>query len=160
MLENTANDLLYILSILESVGKIEKYSELYDDAEHFFDAQDQMPFNATLSLLINIGEVSGKITENIKEKYSEIPWKLMKDFRNRVAHDYMNLDIFITFNIIKKELPRVKSDIEELLINELNNEKFIMEEYKVCIGNRYYKHINFEKINNELKSENKKTDKK
>ena len=67
------------------------------------------------------------------------------------AHDYMNLDIFITFDIIKKELPRVKLDIEELLINELNNEKFIMEEYKVCIGNRYYKHINFEKINNELK---------
>lgn len=109
-----------------------------------------MPFNATLSLLINIGEVSGKITENIKEKYSEIPWKLMKDFRNRVAHDYMNLDIFITFNIIKKELPRVKLDIEELLINELNNKKFIMEEYKVCIGNRYYKHINFEKINKNL----------
>lgn len=40
MLENTANDLLYILSILESVGKIEKYSKLYDDAEFFFDAQD------------------------------------------------------------------------------------------------------------------------
>jgi uncharacterized protein with HEPN domain len=150
MLENTANDLLYILSILESIGKIEKYSELYDDAENFFDAQDQMPFNATLSLLVNIGEVSGKITRNIKVKYSEIPWKLMKDFRNRVAHDYMNLDIFITFDIIKKELPKVKLDIEKLLIDELNNKKFIIEEYKVCIGNRYYKHINFEKINNGL----------
>lgn len=41
MLENTANDLLYILSILESVGKIERYSELYDDAENFFDAKFQ-----------------------------------------------------------------------------------------------------------------------
>lgn len=157
MLENTANNLLYVLSILESVGKMERYSELYDDAEIFFDAQDQMPFNATLSLLINIGEVSGKITENIKEKYKEIPWKLMKDFRNRVAHDYMNLDIYITFNIIKKELPRVKLNIEELLINELNNENFIMAEYAVCIGNRYYKYVNFEKINNKLKLEKKKT---
>lgn len=116
-----------------------------------------MPFNATLSLLINIGEVSGKITENIEEKYKEIPWKLMKDFRNRVAHDYMNLDIYITFNIIKKELPRVKLNIEELLINELNNENFIMAEYAVCIGNRYYKYVNFEKINNKLKLEKKKT---
>ena len=151
MLENTANDLLYILSILESIGKIEKYSKSYDDAENFFDAQDQMPFNATLSLLINIGEVSGKTTEKIRGKYREIPWKVMKDFRNRVAHDYMNLDIFITFDIIKKELPKVKLDMEELLVNELNNNEFIIDEYKVCIGNRYYKHINFEKINKGLK---------
>ncbi len=153
MLENTANDLLYILSILESIGKIKKYTNIYDDAENFFEAQDQMPFNATLSLLINIGEVSGKITENIKKIYNKIPWKLMKDFRNRVAHDYMNLDIFITFDIIKKELPKVKLDIEKLLINELQNKNFLIEEYKVCIGNRYYKHINFEKINKELKLE-------
>ena len=151
MLENTANDLLYILSIIESIGKIGKYAMDYKDAEDFFDSNDQMPFNATLSLLINIGEASGKITQNIRKKYSEIPWKTMKDFRNRVAHDYINLNVFMVFEIIKKELPKVKDQVEKLLIIELNNENFRLEEFEVCIGNRYYRHVNFEKINKQLK---------
>lgn len=152
MLQNITNDLLYILSILESIGKLEKYTQNYENAEIFFDAEDQMPFNASLSLLVNIGEASGKVSEELKNKNLNIPWRILKDFRNRVAHDYMNLDIFIVFNIIKKELPKLQNLFEEIIITELLNENFLEEEYKVCIGNRYYRHVNFEKINLNLEN--------
>ncbi|MGL6066034.1 MAG: HepT-like ribonuclease domain-containing protein [Cetobacterium sp.] len=94
--------------MLESIGKLQKYTENYVDPEIFFDANDQMPFNASLSLLVNIGEASGKISKELKEKNLDIPWKILKDFRNRVAHDYMNLDIFIVFDVIKNKLPKIK----------------------------------------------------
>lgn len=150
MLQNITNDLLHVLNILESIGKLLKYTDSYNNAEIFFDATDQMPFNASLSLLINIGESSRKISKELKIKSQNIPWKIMKDFRNRVAHDYMNLDIFIVFEIIKKELPKVKNNLEKVVVFELNNKNFNIEEYEVCIGNRYYKHIDFKSINSEL----------
>ncbi|MGL5428531.1 MAG: HepT-like ribonuclease domain-containing protein [Cetobacterium sp.] len=146
MLQNITNDLLYVLSILESIGKLQKYTKNYVDPEIFFDANDQMPFNASLSLLVNIGEASGKISKELKEKNVDIPWKILKDFRNRVAHDYMNLDIFIVFDVIKNKLPKIKESFEKIISIELENKIFSQEEYNSCIGNRYYKHVNFENI--------------
>ncbi|MGL4403497.1 MAG: HepT-like ribonuclease domain-containing protein [Fusobacteriaceae bacterium] len=150
MLQDITNDLLYVLSILESIGKLSKYTGKYTDPEVFFDAEDQMPFNASLSLLINLGEASGKISKELKSKNKNIPWKIMKDFRNRVAHDYMNLDIFIVFSIIKNELPKIKESLEDIVTAELNEKNFSLEEYEACIGNRYYRHINFEKISSKI----------
>ncbi|MGL4934496.1 MAG: HepT-like ribonuclease domain-containing protein [Cetobacterium sp.] len=150
MLQNITNDLLYVLSILESIGKLQKYSNDYDDPEIFFDANDQMPFNASLSLLVNIGEASGKISKELKDKNLDIPWKILKDFRNRVAHDYVNLDIFIVFDVIKNRLPGIKENFEKIISIELLNKNFAKEEYEACIGNRYYKHVDFEKINSEI----------
>ena len=63
MLRNIANDLLYLLSILESIGKILKYTEKYSEPELFFESDDQIQFNASLLLLANIGEASGKISD-------------------------------------------------------------------------------------------------
>ncbi|MGL4969314.1 MAG: HepT-like ribonuclease domain-containing protein, partial [Fusobacteriaceae bacterium] len=40
---------------------------------------------------------------------------MRKDFRNRVAHDYMNLDIFIVFSIIKNKLPKIKESLEDIM---------------------------------------------
>ncbi|MGL4254077.1 MAG: HepT-like ribonuclease domain-containing protein [Fusobacteriaceae bacterium] len=40
---------------------------------------------------------------------------MRKDFRDRVAHDYMNLDIFIVFSIIKNKLAGMKESKKGLL---------------------------------------------
>jgi len=130
MSPNIANDLLYILSILESIGKLSEYTKGYSDAEEFFEAANQMPFNASLSLLVNIGEASGKMSKELREKHVNIPWKTMKNFRNRVAHDYVNLNIFIIFDVIKDKLPSILENLEDIVSVELNNKNFILEEYQ------------------------------
>ncbi len=151
MLRNIANDLLYLLSILESIGKILKYTEKYSEPELFFESDDQIQFNASLLLLANIGEASGKISDELKNKHNKIPWKIMKNFRNKITHDYVNIDFFIVFDVIKNELPKVKIELEKIIAEELIVKKFVKEEYEVCIGNMYYRHIDFDKINNFLK---------
>ena len=151
MLRNIANDLLYLLSILESIGKILKYTEKYSEPELFFESDDQIQFNASLLLLANIGEASGKISDELKNKYNKIPWKIMKNFRNKITHDYVNIDFFIVFGVIKNELPEVKIELEKIIAEELIAKKFVKEEYEVCIGNMYYRHVDIEKINNFLK---------
>ena len=56
MLQNKKNDLLYLLNILESIVKILLYAADTQDAEAFYQLNDQLNFNASLNLLTNIGE--------------------------------------------------------------------------------------------------------
>jgi len=72
MLPNEKNDLLYLLNILEYIGKIWKYTKETTDAEELFELNDQMNLNASLTLLANIGENVSKITEKLKRQYSNI----------------------------------------------------------------------------------------
>lgn len=53
-------------------------------------------------LLENIGEQASKMTEELRNKYPEVPWKEITGVRNRIAHDYARVDYFIVYNIIKK----------------------------------------------------------
>jgi len=48
MLPDEKNDLLYLLNILEHIGKIWKYTEETKDAEELFEFNDQMNLNASL----------------------------------------------------------------------------------------------------------------
>src|SRR5690606_21528492 len=109
------NDLTYLLRILESIEKISIYSEAYDEVTDFYFANDQKDFNASLMLFINIGEQTSRISDELKAKHPAIPWKIMKQFRNRVAHDYAGLDSFKIFETIKNDLPPLKNQIEYVI---------------------------------------------
>ncbi|AEI49236.1 hypothetical protein Runsl_2848 [Runella slithyformis DSM 19594] len=52
--ENKHKDLLPLLVILESIGKVQIYTKGFSDASVFFWADEQIRFNATLLLLANI----------------------------------------------------------------------------------------------------------
>jgi uncharacterized protein with HEPN domain len=84
MLPNEKNDLLYLLNILEYIGKIWKYTEKINDAEELFELNEQMNLNASLTLLVNIGENVSKTTEGMKKDYPNVKWQKIKEFLTRL----------------------------------------------------------------------------
>jgi uncharacterized protein with HEPN domain len=146
MLPQVKNDLLYLLNILESIEKINMYVKDIDDAEKFYYANDQLNFNATLNLFANIGDNVGKVSEELKIKNSHIKWQDIKDFRNKIVHDYIGIDLFIVFRIIKNDLPPLKEKIIKIVSAELENRNFDEKEFQEARKSFYYRHIPFEKI--------------
>jgi len=147
MQPNIKNDLLYLLGILESIGKIERYTLPCVTADDFYFLNNQLNFNASLNLLANIGELSTKISAELKNKYPHIEWQKLKYFRNRIVHDYAGLDIYIVFKIIGMELPILKEEIEKIISKELSLSTFDIEEVRVAQNSIFYSHINFDKLN-------------
>ncbi|MCL1864856.1 MAG: DUF86 domain-containing protein [Spirochaetes bacterium] len=143
---NEKDDLLYLLNILEYIGKIWKYTEETKDAEELFELNDQMNLNASLTLLSNIGENVSKITENLKLEYSMIGWQQIKDFRNKVVHDYVGMDLAIVYEIITNDLRTLKFEIEKIINEKLEQKIFDIDELKISKDSKFYKHIDFEKI--------------
>lgn len=150
MLPNIENDLLYCLNILESIGKIKLYSENYHEAESFYNANEQLNFNASLTLLANIGEQISKLSAELRNKYQHIEWQTIRSFRNRIVHDYTGINIFITFKIIAEDLPELKQAMSEIVAGELNATIFDMKEYVIAKKSQYYRYIDFERIDDDL----------
>lgn len=148
MLQDIKNDLMYLLNILESIGKIILYLDNCKDAETFFQLNDQLNFNAALNLFANIGENIGKISNELRQKYIDIDWINIKGFRNRVVHDYINIDTFLVFDIIKNDLMVLNDKIMKTVKLELANGNFDMEEYVKASLSFYYRHIDFGDIYN------------
>jgi len=146
MLPNEKNDLLYLLNILEYIGKIWKYTEKSKNAEELFELNDQMNLNASLTLLANIGENVSKITEKLKQEYPNIEWLKIKDFRNRIVHDYVGIDLAIVYEIISIDLCVLKQEIEKIISEKIKQNIFDLEELKISKKSKYYKHIDFEEI--------------
>ncbi|MGL1891427.1 MAG: DUF86 domain-containing protein [Spirochaetaceae bacterium] len=97
MLAKPENDLFHFLTILESMGKINKYLEGISNADDFIEKDDQIYFNATLTLLTNIGEVFGKISKESQAHFNDDDLIGLRGIRNRIVHDYTGIDSFRIF---------------------------------------------------------------
>ena len=146
MLPNEKNDLLYLLNILEYIEKIWKYTKETNDAEELFELNEQMNLNASLTLLVNIGENVSKTTEKLKNEYPNIEWQKIKDFRNRVVHDYVGIDLAVVYEIITNDLRTLKPKIVKIIKDKIKQKIFDIEEIKVSKESKYYNHIDFNEI--------------
>ncbi|XZO01303.1 MAG: DUF86 domain-containing protein [Microcoleus sp.] len=55
--------------------------------------------------LIIIGEASVNVNDGIKPRYPQIPWRLMGDMRNVMAHEYFQVNQRLVWNTIENHLP-------------------------------------------------------
>ena len=73
----------------------------------------------THKILVNISFNSDfwnsiKLTEAFKKQYKEVPWHAMKGMRNRIVHDYGEVDLKIVYDTIKLDLPKLVNILEHI----------------------------------------------
>jgi len=146
MLPEEKKDLFHLLGILESAGKISDYSKGIETADEFIRAQNQMVYNACLTLLTNICEELEKLSAETKAKLTKLDLRAIKGMRNRIVHDYQNLDSYIIFDAIQKDLPPLKETLYEVISSGLKNNIFDREDFNISKVSEFYKDIDFSKI--------------
>lgn len=100
-------------ALIESIEKIELYSQDFEDADTFY--HDQKSFDASMMQFVVIGEIITRLDEKFKTSHAEIPWQKIKDFRNIIAHDYFGIDADEIWDIINNKLLPLKNDILKLV---------------------------------------------
>ena len=106
-------DYYILLSILETLEKIIRYTSQYKSAEALY--KNDRDFDATMMNFIVLGENIGKLSNSLKEKHSEINWQKVYGFRNIIAHHYFGINVDIVWQIIQTDLPKFKKSIKQLL---------------------------------------------
>ena len=67
--------------------------------------------------LIQISENSNNLTDNFKNYYTDMPWRATKGLRNRIVHDYGQVDLSVVYDTIKYDIP----GILEILHNNIKS---------------------------------------
>jgi uncharacterized protein with HEPN domain len=102
---------LFVDDIIDSMHRIQTYIHTlnYDDF-----IENQMIIDAVIRNIEIIGEAANNIPNEIRNDFSDIPWKRMVGLRNIVSHGYFGIDLEIIWEIITKNLPQTKPLIVEM----------------------------------------------
>lgn len=104
---------------------LQKMSGYIDDVIQYVDEftfeqfmADKKTISACAFAVSQIGELAKDISMSTQEEYSDIPWKSIRGMRNKIVHDYENIDLAVLWGTIVKSLPRLMNQIGEILYRE------------------------------------------
>ena len=77
--------------------------------------KERIVYLAVIKSFEILGEASYHLHESIKIKYNEIPWRTIKNFRNRLSHGYFDIDHEIIWRAAKNTAPKLKVQLQKIL---------------------------------------------
>ena len=101
---------VYTDQILDSIRKIESFVGGID-RENFFE--NSLVQSAVIMQLTLIGEVSKKISDDVKEKIN-LPWKEIAGFRDKAIHNYFDINLDVVWNTVIIDLPPLKEGLQKI----------------------------------------------
>lgn len=110
-----SKDRIIIQKIVGYIDDIEKYVEGIE-AKEFLN--DKKTITACAFSVSQIGELVKEITEETMEEYTNIPWNSIRGMRNRIVHDYENVDLSVLWGTIKESLPELKDKLQDIILND------------------------------------------
>src|SRR3989344_5646627 len=67
---------------------------------------------AVRKLIENIGEASKRLSETARQNYPDVDWKKAMAMRDRLVHDYMDVDLTIVFDVATNEVPGLLKNLQ------------------------------------------------
>lgn len=107
------DDTVYLRHILDAIKQIETYLENVPEDQFL---RTRLVQDAVVRQLEIVGEATRNLSAGFRAKYSEVPWSQIIGLRNRIAHDYLNVDFQIVWEITQNDLPTLKQQVVQILV--------------------------------------------
>jgi uncharacterized protein with HEPN domain len=102
----------YMTDICDATEEVSEFTRGMDFPEFL---ADKRTINAVIRSLQVIGEAAKKIPGDLRERYSNIPWRQMAGMRDKLIHEYHGVDLEMVWTAVREELPPVKPLIQRAL---------------------------------------------
>ena len=103
-----------IQKMIDYCGKVEILIDRFGGTLEKFEADFAFQMSCGMCIL-QIGELTTRLTEEFKAQHSEIPWNAIKSLRNIHAHEYEKVDFEELWKILAEDIPALKKSLEEIL---------------------------------------------
>ncbi len=108
-MDNVKNNEYYIKKIVADIEFVLSHTEgLTEDKLE----EDEVLLDSVMFRLIQISENSDKLTPAFKTEHSSIPWRAIKGMRNRIVHEYGDVEISIVYETVVNDLPALLKQLQ------------------------------------------------
>ena len=104
-------DAVFLEHILDSIDAIELFSK--NITKNKLES-NRLKRSAIVREIEIIGEAVKNISPNLKKRYKDIEWKAIVGTRDKMIHHYFGVDLNIIWEIVNKDIPKLKEKILEI----------------------------------------------
>lgn len=110
-MDNKKTDRYYVKKIVTDLTFILAHTEGLSQNQL---EENEVLVDSVMFRLIQVSENSDKLTDAFKQQHPAIPWRAMKGLRNRIVHEYGNVDLSIVYDTVREDIPSLLRDLEEI----------------------------------------------
>lgn len=103
-MDNVKNDVYYIQKLRMDLEFIVKHMRSVNIEEL---NENEILLDSMLFRMIQISENAKRLSDDYKLKQSNIPWNALSGMRNRIVHDYGNVDLNVVYETLKNDIPEL-----------------------------------------------------
>lgn len=103
-MDNVKTDSYYIQKIRKDLEFIVDHMRNVDIEE--LNANEVL-LDSMLFRMIQLSENAKKLSDEYKLMNGDVPWNAVYGFRNRIVHDYGNVDLKVVYETLKNDIPEL-----------------------------------------------------
>jgi uncharacterized protein with HEPN domain len=104
---------LLIEDMLDCIDAIDQFVRQTSDVKAL--EQNRLVRDAVVRNLEVLGEAANQLPEEVYRQFSRIPWRKIVGLRNRLIHDYTDVNVLLMWRIIREELPLLRVTLQDVL---------------------------------------------
>jgi uncharacterized protein with HEPN domain len=105
-------DKQHLADIEEAIKRILDYTA---DLEYTTFLERPMVQDAVLRNFQVVGEATKKLSDKIRSSYPDVPWRNIAGMRDKIVHDYIEIEYQTVWDVIQKDLPQILTQIGQIL---------------------------------------------
>jgi uncharacterized protein with HEPN domain len=111
------DDAVYLRHILDATGSVERYISVGRDRfmneSHWRDA--------TIRQLEIIGEAAKQLSDDLRDRHADVPWRRIAGLRDVLIHQYMGVDLNAVWEIAVRNIPALRQQVASILATEFDS---------------------------------------
>jgi uncharacterized protein with HEPN domain len=106
-----SKDDAYVLDMLRAAKLARQFGEECTEQQFLDDVKTQ---SAVLYQLTLLGEAVRRVSQPFRDAHPDVPWQQMAGLRNRIVHEYDDVDIDRVWEVIRKDLAPLVAALERI----------------------------------------------
>lgn len=102
-------DRAHLFDIVDSARLAVSYLESISQADFFRDIQLQ---DSVIRRIEIIGEATRRLGPETRKQFDRLPWHEIVGMRNRLTHEYDDIDLRVVWRTVKRDLPQLIAALE------------------------------------------------